>query len=236
MHLTQEQIEQYRSDGELPLGRVLDDATILEARARIDRFRREGKMDHPSEDPMQTSDRLLNASSFDGWFKKIVTSDAVLDPAESVLGPNIQYYQDNLFCKPANNGTGTRWHQDNIWWHADPPNILTIWIALDDVDRENGAVHYIRGSHSHLLEPTVEILDPKGFSYKLLADDQVDLTRAVSFNLSAGHAVMHHCMTIHGAPPNTSNRDRRGYTVHLMQAGLKGNTVERCPVLRGRMP
>ena len=91
--------------------------------------------------------------------------------------------------------------------------MLTIWIALDDAEASNGGVRYIPGSHGSLLEPTLETSDP-----------------------SAGHAVMHSCQVIHGAPPNNSDRPRRGYTVHLQEAGLPRKSPDENTLLRGKMP
>ncbi len=236
MHLAETQIETYRRDGVLPLGRVLDDACVAEAREHLEALRARDLMDNPSTNPARRSFRLLNVSSHDPWFQRIVTAPAVLDAAESVLGPNIQAYQDNVFYKPARDGAETAWHQDNLWWHADPPDMLTIWIALDDVDATNGAVRYIPGSHTALIPGTQEVNDPKHGRYHMLAPEQVDADKAVSFVLQAGEAVMHHCLTIHGAPCNLGDRPRRGFTVHLQRAGLLKQDPAQVPVLRGRMP
>lgn len=236
MTLTHEQVRTYFRDGVLPLGRVLDMATVEAAREHLEALRQRNLMDNPSQDPARRSFRLLMVSSHDAWFNQIVTAPAVLDAAESVLGPNVQYFQDNVFYKPARDGALTAWHQDNLWWHADPPNMLTIWIALDDVDASNGAVQYIPGSHAALIPGTQVVNDPKHGTYNMLAAEQVDAGKAVSFVLPAGHAVMHHCLTIHGAPPNNGDRPRRGYTVHLQPAGLLKQRVEDAPLLRGVMP
>ena len=47
---------------------------------------------------------------------------------------------------------------------------------------------------------------------------------------------MPHCQVIHGAGPNSSQRDRRGYTVHLQQAGLLKHDPKNFPLLRGQLP
>jgi phytanoyl-CoA hydroxylase len=236
MKLSDMQIEDFHRDGVLPLGRVLDEATVASACEHMEALQKRDLMDNPSTEPNRSSIRLLNVSSFDDWFMNIVTNENVLDAAESVLGPNVQYFQDNTFQKPAKEGSSTSWHQDNVWWHAAPPNMVTIWIALDDADASNGGVRYIPGSNTGLIDPELEVNDPKHGTYKLLAPEQVNDSNAVSFTLPAGHAVMHHCLTIHGAPPNDSDRPRRGYTVHLQQAGLLNSDAEKCPVLRGKLP
>lgn len=233
MKLSPEQIATYRRDGVLPLGRVLEPSLVTEAQDRLETLRRQNLMDNPGTDPNRKMYRLLNTTTKDPWFQCIVRHPSVLDAAESGLGPNIQYFQDNVFYKPPRDGAPTHWHQDNIWWNAEPPHMLTIWIALDDVDASNGAVQYVPGSHTHLIDPQLPINDSNGMQYKVLAPEQVDPAKAVSFKVPAGHAVMHHCLTIHGAPPNTSDRPRRGYTVHLAQAGVLELDPATHPMLRG---
>jgi ectoine hydroxylase-related dioxygenase (phytanoyl-CoA dioxygenase family) len=220
MSLSPQQVETFRRDGVLPLGRVLEMPVVEEARAHLEALRTKNKMDDATAGSGTKFYRLLNTSSTDPWFDCIVKHPNVLDAAEAILGPNIQYYQDNVFYKPAKDGSATAWHQDNIWWNSSPPDMLTVWIALDDTDHTNGAVQYIAGSHSHLIDPELPVNDPNGMKYKVLAPEQVDQSKAIEFVVPAGHAVMHHCLTIHGGPPNNSDRVRRGYTVHLGRTGV----------------
>ena len=239
MRLNQEQIEAYRRDGVLPVGRVLNDEQLQAARGRIDQMLKEDLLDRPETEGGRYILRRLNVSRGDPWFGSLVRSPAVLDIAESVLGPNVQYFQDNIFFKPANVGGLTPFHQDNIWWKSDPPNMLTIWIALDDVDAGNGAVEYVRGSHSHLMDHTVPVVDPKGFTYNMLDQSKIKpamTDRIVSFVIPSGHAIMHHCLTVHGSPSNASPRQRRAYTISLMEAGILSQDTGQFPLLRGQMP
>ena len=233
MHLTPQQLDEYRRDGVLQLGRVLEPSVVAEAIAHLEDLRRRNVMDSPTVEPDRKSYRLLNTCSHDPWFKTLVATPAILDYAESALGTGVQHFQDNIFYKPARDGSSTSWHQDNIWWKSNPPNMLTIWIALDDVDLSNGAVQYIRGSHSHLIDPKLPFKDVNGKTYSVLAPEQVDQGKTVSFTVPAGHAVMHHCLTIHGAPPNRSDRTRRAYTIHLAQPGILKLDPKASPILRG---
>lgn len=237
MALTAQQVEQFRRDGVVPVGRVLNDQQVHDACEHLQALMERQLMDKPGMTPGKFTFRLLNASQFDPWFGELLRSEAILDAAEAVLGPNIQYYQDNVFYKPARDGDMTQWHQDNIWWNSNPPDMLTIWIALDDVAPENGAVRYVAGSHAGLIEHRLPVDDPKGTKYNVIHPDDVKDRDVVTYNVPKGHGVMHHCLTIHGAPANLSDRPRRGYTVHLMRAGLfPKRTTEKNPVLRGNLP
>ena len=55
------------------------------------------------------------------------------------------------FNKPARVGSAVPWHQDNAYFCRTPPDMLTIWIAIDAVTPDNGPVHYIKGSHVNML-------------------------------------------------------------------------------------
>lgn len=49
------------------------------------------------------------------------------------------------------------WHQDAAYdWPLNPVDCASIWIALDDVTLENGAMSFIKGAHKRtfLMEPT----------------------------------------------------------------------------------
>src|SRR6476619_1114173 len=95
MHLSKEQVATYERDGVIPVGRVLTDEQVNTARERIEQMIAKDMVDRP-ESPSKDGHtiRRLDVSRHDPWFSSVVRSPAVLDVAESVLGPNIQYYQD----------------------------------------------------------------------------------------------------------------------------------------------
>ena len=103
---------------------------------------------------------------------------------------------------------------------------MTLWIALDPVTRENGALEFIRGSHkwdrwfqpfrandtggAAVDQPTP---NPK---FEPLPDfeserDQHDI---ISWNMEPGDVLAFHAMTMHGAMGNSSvTQRRRGYAI-----------------------
>ena len=84
-----------------------------------------------------------------------------------------------------------------------------MWMALDDVDRENGALSYIPGSHKegvrdHTLSSVV------GFSQAIPEYKEADFNSEVLVEgLKPGDVVCHHGQTIHRAGPNLSQKRRR---------------------------
>ena len=41
----------------------------------------------------------------------------------------------------------TVWHHDLTYWPINGPNVVTLWLALDDVTEETGSMEFVKGSH-----------------------------------------------------------------------------------------
>ena len=69
--------------------------------------------------------------------------------AATALGANaVRLYQATAFVKSAGDGP-TPWHADSIAAPFEDGNsMITLWLALDDVPAECGALRFLRGSHS----------------------------------------------------------------------------------------
>ena len=109
-----------------------------------------------------------------------------------------------IFFKPAG-GSETPWHQDAAYY-TFPYDGASVWLTLDPATLESGCMHYIARSHLKDIRPHHE---QKGF----LVADGVDPSQAVACPLTAGEAAVHHCRTLHGAGPNTTNKPRRALVV-----------------------
>jgi ectoine hydroxylase-related dioxygenase (phytanoyl-CoA dioxygenase family) len=116
-------------------------------------------------------------------------------------------------------GLPSPWHQDNAYWCLEPASGLTIWIALDAADAENGGVNYLRGSHRLGLLPHQPSYAP-GSSQTIMSLPALD---CVTPALAPGDALVHHCLTIHGSSANRSGRARRGVTLQYQGASAQVN-------------
>ncbi|HIO81633.1 TPA: hypothetical protein EYG59_23945 [Candidatus Poribacteria bacterium] len=68
---------------------------------------------------------------------------------------------------------------------------------------------------------------------------EVDDSQSVPVPLKAGHAMVHHCLTLHQTHPNRSNQDRRAMVIHYMPVGTRngeGILLKDNLVLYGRNP
>ena len=142
-----------------------------------------------------------------------------------------------LSINPAYHGGEVYWHQDNAYWQCAPPNLVSIWIALDDADEENGCMNVIPGSYLEGLAAHGRAESEKGKLPALLEVD-ADADRAVPVPVEAGSAMVHHCMTLHQTDPNRSSRDRRAMVIHYMSSGTRnrdGEVMKDHPLLRGEL-
>ncbi|MGD9724163.1 MAG: phytanoyl-CoA dioxygenase family protein [Pirellulales bacterium] len=133
--------------------------------------------------------------------------------AETLLGERATAEEPEWFNKPPGTDHVTPPHQDNYYFCLTPPHVLTIWLALDDVDAKNGCLRYVAGSHSRGFRPhnRSHVL---GFSQGISDYSPDDSAREVAVSLRAGDAVAHHGMTIHRADANVSqSRQRRSFAM-----------------------
>ena len=76
--------------------------------------------------------------------------DRVLDLVEPLIGPDIGLWSSHLICKEPFAGRATPWHDDSTYWEGRfdrGDGIVTIWLAIDKVDRENGCMKLLPCSH-----------------------------------------------------------------------------------------
>ena len=133
--------------------------------------------------------------------------------AESLLGETAVVEQPEWFNKPPGTKHVTPPHQDNYYFCLTPPHVLTIWLALDDVDAENGCLRYVAGSHEEGFRPHARS-NVLGFSQGVSDYAADDFLREVAVPMRAGDAVVHNGMTIHRAEANVSaTRHRRSFAM-----------------------
>ena len=157
---------------------------------------------------------------------RLSTSPIILSHVQSLIGSNVLLLGTHFFCKYPSDLRGEKfiaWHQDVTYWGLEPPLAITAWLAIDDVDRENGCMRVIPKSHKqgilqhgksdikgNLLSINQEV-SPNSFS----GQQPVDLT------LKAGQMSIHHGLLIHGSNPNASNRRRCGLAIRFIPSKVR---------------
>lgn len=143
---------------------------------------------------------------------EVVSNPVLLDTLEIVLGSDIMLVNTTrFFCRYGPDTTKhTAWHQDVTYLGLEPPEIVTAWYAIDDVDHENGCLRFVSGSHAqgireHRESTTLGNILNKNQEVELTITDRV---RVVSAPLHAGEACVFPGTMLHSAGNNMTPRRR----------------------------
>ena len=101
-------------------------------------------------------------------FLDIALDKDLVDLVSGVLGDDIVMWGCQIFCKPGSDGMEVPMHQDGQYWPIRPLATCTLWLAIDDSDRENGCLAVIPGSHR----------DQVHFRHATRTDDNLVLNQA----------------------------------------------------------
>ncbi|MCC6444724.1 MAG: phytanoyl-CoA dioxygenase family protein [Armatimonadetes bacterium] len=170
--------------------------------------------------------QVNNAYWTDSVISRLALSPVIGAMAAALTGAKaIRLWHDQLLFKPPQSGESGQvgWHQDYGYWQcAEPAQMLTAWVALDDVDEENGCMKVVPGSHRWGLIPEGDFYDQNlaGLEERIEAAAGRKL-EPVPCILPAGSLSFHHCMTLHGSGPNRSLRPRRSLVIHLLPEGTR---------------
>lgn len=206
-------------DGFLVVRGFLPDNEREEVARELDRYIRDVVPTLPESsafyhDRNQTETlKQLQHMDVDPYFDECRKNARWLSLAEELIGEPCSAQAPEWFNKPPGVEHPTPPHQDNFYFCLRPPNVITMWVALDPADEENGCLRYVRGSHRHGIRPhsQTRVL---GFSQGITDYGPDDQTNEVLIRLSPGDLIVHHGETIHLADPNRSaTRTRRAFAM-----------------------
>lgn len=147
----------------------------------------------------------------DSYFHEYCSNSRWVALAAALLGEPVEPQGPEWFNKPAGTEHVTPPHQDNYYFCLVPSQVVTIWVALDKVDEENGCLRYVTGSHKHGLRPH-SLSGVLGFSQGITDYSSTDRDAETVVRMEPGDLVCHHGETIHRADANRSaTRERRAF-------------------------
>lgn len=165
----------------------------------------------------------------------------VLDVVEALIGPDVLALQSMIFFNPPGRG-GQGWHQDSFYVRTLPDTLIGAWIALEDVNEENGCLWVAPGSHVEPIYPplvdrhvsaSVGIQDQNTFSdlfsnetashmndeVNQLAKVATKYSSPIPIPMQPGDVLFFHSHLLHRSHVNRSQtRLRRSYVCHYCNA------------------
>jgi hypothetical protein len=177
--------------------------------------------EHRADAPGRRGDEFDTPHFEDPRLLDYLLAPQVLDLVQCIIGPDIVLWSSHFIGKDPRVGRATPWHSDSVYWRDRLDaydNIVTVWLALDDVDAANGCMQVIPGSH--LTAPGFDSYAPVDGTKNTFPTQAagVDAAQAAPLELRRGECSLHDGRIVHGADPNTSDRRRLGYTMRYLSA------------------
>lgn len=169
-----------------------------------------------------TLKQIQKLNEHDDWFARMIDSGKLRALAEQLLGTAVIAQNLQYFSKPPGHSRPTPAHQDGFYFMLTPCEAITMWLALDDINEDNGCVRYVPGSHKQPMRPH-NPTSTLGFSQGI-ADYPANSDRRseVAIPVRSGDLLVHHALTIHRADANISqDRPRRALGFVYFSAAAK---------------
>ena len=169
-HLTPEQLETYEQKGYMIIDDPCPPDLLDTVRDEVEHLYHEdfgvSDLNHVSEAGLRYSRNSVESKDGYPW-QRVARAWKVCDSVRAMaLDPKVLAITEELFgrkVRPFNTlnfpiGTQQPPHFDTMAFQSDPPNYMCgVWVALEDMDMDNGPLIYYPGSHK--LRPTWEEID-----------------------------------------------------------------------------
>ncbi len=153
--VSQSQVDQFHADGFMLFDPLIPESVIDRAVADI--------VNRPEiKDDLHHGSRVFNGWTTSRAIREIALCGRVHRLLRQLYGREPLPFQTLNF--PI--GTEQKVHSDTIHFQSDPPSYMCgVWMALEDIDRENGPLIYYPGSHKLPLVTTEHFAPSPGFEH-----------------------------------------------------------------------
>lgn len=193
----QRQVAQdFRRDGYVVIPGAFAEDVIDRGRAELDRLF--------EDERTRAARRLQDAWEYEGPCREIAVNETVLETLRYLYGREPIPFQTLSFQR----GTEQRGHADTIHFSSLPARFMcAVWVALEDIGPESGALFYHPGSHRlPELAPHDLGFTADTFDYAAYEDHQEALMKATGhaptqFHAKKGDALLWSSNVVHGGSP-----------------------------------
>ncbi|CAA6818369.1 MAG: Phytanoyl-CoA dioxygenase [uncultured Sulfurovum sp.] len=245
MKLTSVQLLQFHTDGFIVLRNFLDEKrcdAILEVakvhlKDKIEPIETEiGYGSSSKEHRTSVSDydshekgevvvrRLRQVYDRDPLFKAWMQEPKIRPILQQILDDQVVLttaHHNSIMTKMPNVSTVTRWHQDRRYWRFSDNNLVSVWLALDNENHDNGVLEFIPKSHT--MDFTEAQFDLKEYFLEGYEGNQETIATKVSASLHKGDVVIFHSLLLHRANKNSTNKAKISFVYTVK--GAKTKTV-----------
>ncbi|MCH9740093.1 MAG: phytanoyl-CoA dioxygenase family protein [Epsilonproteobacteria bacterium] len=166
--------------------------------------------------------RLRQVYHRDVLFKQWMEDSKIRPILQQVLDDQVVIttaHHNSIMTKMPHTSTETSWHQDRRYWRFSDDNLVSVWLALDDENSENGVLEFVPSSH--LIDFESNQFDKKEY---FKTDDPRNMSlieTKVSTTLQKGDIVLFHCRLLHRANANHTEKAKISFVYTVKGASTK---------------
>lgn len=213
----QQSLLSFNENGFALIEGFLDERTVNEVNGTIDELMRTGTINFVNRN------KLMFAIHHSDLLKQIGENPDFIHLLSILMGGSAKLFQSINFIT----GSEQKTHSDSIHMTTYPlGGLIAAWIALEDVDETNGALHYYPGSHKlpyyfnadYDNEGSFFFLGKKGYgAYEKMLGQKIaekGLEKTI-FRAKKGDAFIWHANLMHGGEPHRDkNTTRKSMVFH----------------------
>jgi phytanoyl-CoA hydroxylase len=165
-------------------------------------------------DPLAAYPRVMHPHEISEAALRVLLDARLRTALQALLGEEVLAAQSMFYFKPPG-ARGQALHQDNFYLRVEPGTCVAAWVACDVIDRANGGLEVVPGTHR------MDLFCPEE------ADAEVSFAReyvppppglaAVPVDMAPGDVLFFNGSLVHGSQPNgTTDRFRRSFIGHYV--------------------
>ena len=150
---------------------------------------------------------IISAAAKSAAFRALCDDERVVAILRALMSDGIEFWSDKIVFKSAKQTFATPWHYDESYWRGARPK-LSVWIALDEANENNGALKVLPGSHKReWVHRAGDIATTNNEFENVIAPDW-DAAQEVTCALPQGGAIFFSDRLLHASCPNSAHSDR----------------------------
>ena len=250
MQLTENQLDRFNRDGFLILKNFLEqsaceailDVAKVHLRHKIEPIETENDYGEKSQayrtditdyssmerENSLTVRRLRQVYHRDILFKNWMENEKIRPILKEILDDEVVLtlaHHNSIMTKMPHHSTETAWHQDRRYWSFSDDNLVSVWLALDEEQQENGVLEFIPGSHT--MKFSEEQFGEKEYFDEKNPTNISLIERRVSYDLKRGDVVLFHCKLLHRANRNRTEQPKISFVYTVKGKATKAVTGSR---------
>ena len=153
--------------------------------------------------------RLRQVYDRDILFKEWMEDIEIRPILQQILADEVTLttaHHNSIMTKMPYTSVTTNWHQDRRYWSYEGDNLVSVWLALDTENSENGVLEFIPGSHK--INFDAKHFDEKEYFSDTYPHNIKFIEQKTSTTLYEGDVIIFHSLLLHKANKNTTRKTK----------------------------